>query len=158
MRKVRRTNFNARLALFLFAYGGIVNLLMFRALAWPSELPSDILVGAGMLVLGGAVTLAVFYRPAHNLWIFNRATLMRGALLGVLATLIVIELYLFLFAAFAIAPGWRDLIALPPSTQLDMIGLTLISVHTYNLALVFFLLPVGLVQGAVAGSSSLASD
>jgi hypothetical protein len=151
MHETAGTKFDPRLAFFLFGYGGLVHLLMFRALAWPSESSAPILTGVGIFALGGTVLLALFYRPSRRVWALSRDFLTRLALLGVLASFIVIEVYLVVLAVGAIAPGWRDLRMLSFGTQLGMFGVMLLSVHTYSLSLFVYLLPVGSVQGVVAG-------
>jgi hypothetical protein len=140
------TRLDVRLAVFLFVYGGIVHLLMFRLLAWPMDRASGPPMGAGIFALGGVVLSALFHGASRRVW-----SMTKFALLGVLATFLVFEIFLLCFAVAAVASGWRDFKALSLSEQAVMFGLAVLSVHTYNLSLLVYLLPVGLLEGLLAG-------
>jgi hypothetical protein len=153
MRAFANTPFDKRLASFLFAYGGVVHLLMFRAFAQPAdpEIRAMHSISVGIFLLGGIVVLALFYRPSRRAWTSQASLLSRMALVGALATFLVIEIALVIQALVATVAGWHELRMLPLNEGLGMLGLMVLSVHVYGFVLFVYLLPLGLVQGAVAG-------
>ena len=73
--------------------------------------------------------LALFYRPSRRAWTSHANLLSRMALVGALATFLVIEIAFVFEALVATIAGWHELRTLPLSEGLEMFGLTVLSVQ-----------------------------
>ena len=126
---------------------------MFRAFAQPAdpEIRAMHSISVGVFLLRGIVVLALFYRPSRRAWTTQASLLSRMALVGALTTFLVIEIALVIQALVATLAGWHKSKMHPLNEELGMFGLMLLSVHVYDFALFVYLLPLGLVQGIIAG-------
>lgn len=151
MRVSVSTGFDTRLASFLFAYGGSVHLLMFRLYAQPVDPKARSATWVAIFLIGGIVELALFYRLSHHVWTSQASLLSSMALVGLVATFLVTEVAFVTLASAATLSGWHFLKMLPIKEELSMFGLMVLSVHVYGFVLFFYLVPLGAVQGFVAG-------
>jgi hypothetical protein len=142
-----------RLASLLFGYGAIVHFMMYRVMALPADPKFQAMkaLDIGISLLGGLVVLILFYRPSSRISAGKVRFLSRMGLLGVLATFLVVEVCLVLQAIGATAAGWDQLRELPYGTRISAFGLMLLSVHVYGALLLVRLIPLGFLQGVIAG-------